>query len=203
MSPKILKRLLPGLLLLFCLLAFMPPVLALASGGGAETAAEGHGDSNQKLWDLLWRTMNFAAVVAVLVLLLRKPLSQGLRNRRESIREELDSLETKKAEAQQELDETLKKIDGLSAEKEKIISELKAQGESEKTKILAEAEEMAGRIKDQARLRIDQEVQQARAELTDEIAELSVTRAVELVQNNITAEDQDRLVEESLNRMTG
>ncbi len=62
---------------------------------------------------------------------------------------------------------------------------------------------MASRIKDQARLRIEQEVEQAKAQLTDEIAELSVAKAVELVQKNITAEDQNRLVEESLNRMTG
>ncbi len=201
MSPKILGRLRQGLLLFVCLAVVLAPALALASSGG-EAAAE-HGDSGQKVWDLVWRTMNFAAVVLVLVLLLRKPIGQGLRNRRESIKEELDSLEAKKNEAQGELEETLRKIEGLAAEKEKIIAELKAQGESEKVKILAEAEEMAGRIRDQARLRIDQEVEQARAQLTDEIAELSVAKAVELVQKNITAEDQDRLVEESLNRMTG
>jgi F-type H+-transporting ATPase subunit b len=202
-SPKILKRLVPGLLLFSVLIVALAPVLAMASGGGGEGAAEAHGDSSQKLWDLLWRTMNFAAVVAVLFFLLRKPISQGLRNRRTSIKEELESLEAKKEEAQKELEETRLKIDGLAAEKEEIISELKAQGEREGAKILAEATEMAARIEEQARLRIDQEVQLARAELTDEIADLSVAKAVELVQKNITAEDQDRLVEESLNRMTG
>ena len=166
MSPKILRRLLAGLLLFVCLPVLLAPALALASGGGehgSTAAAESHGDSGQKLWDLLWRTMNFAAVVAVLFFLLRKPISQGLRNRRESIREELDSLEAKKNKAQQELEETLRKIEGLAAEKEKIIAELKAQGENEKARILAEAEEMAARIKDQTRLRIDQEVEQAKA----------------------------------------
>ncbi len=97
MSPKILKRLLPGLLLFVCLIVLAPPAMVMASGGGdAQHAEESQGDSNQRAWDLIWRTMNFAAVVAVLVVLLRKPIGRGLRNRRESIKEELDTLESKR-----------------------------------------------------------------------------------------------------------
>jgi len=194
-------------LLVFCLALAVSPLALAASGPSShgEEAAEGsgHGDSSAKLWDLLWRTTNFAAVVAVLVLVLRKPLSQSLRHRTESIKDELDGLESRKDEAQRQLEETLARLENLEAEKEKILDGFKAQGENEKVRILAEAETMAQRIKEQARLRIDQEIAEAKAQLTDEIAELSVARALELVKKNINSEDQQRLMEESLNKMVG
>lgn len=169
-----------------------------ASGGGGE-----HGGSDQKVWDLVWRTMNFAAVVAVLFFLLRKPLSQALRDRREGIKDELESLEAKRNQVEKELTETLARLDGMTQEKDKILADFQAQGEAERDKILKEAEVMAERIKEQAKLRIEQEVDQARQDLTQEIADLSVARAVELVKENITPDDQDRLVNESLAKMVG
>ena len=192
------KGLLPSLFFLaFCLALTFAPLALAASGSSSE------GDSSAKLWDLLWRTMNFTAVVVVLVIVLKKPISQTLRGRTESIKDELEGLEAKKDEAQRQLEETLARLENLEAEKEKILAGFKAQGENEKARILSEAETMAQRIKEQARLRIEQEITEAKAQLTDEIAELSVTRAMELVKKNINSEDQKRLMEESLNKMVG
>ncbi|MBW1714115.1 MAG: ATP synthase F0 subunit B, partial [Deltaproteobacteria bacterium] len=185
--------LLASLFLLAALLAGGGSWVLAASGSQGSQAVEsaegkalqeshqeaGHGSDNQKVWDLIWRTMNFVAVLAVFVILLRKPLSSALRGRRESIKEELESLEASKEKAQAELEETLARLEGIKAEKEKIIEEFTAYGQAEKAKILAEAEEMAARIKEQARLRIEQEVEQARNHLTEEIAELSVAKAMD------------------------
>jgi F-type H+-transporting ATPase subunit b len=171
--------------------------LALASSGGAE------GAESQKVWDLIWRIMNFAAVVAVLVILLRKPLGQALRGRREGIREELERLEAHRAEAQAELAQAQAELSALAAERDKVLAEYVAQGEAEKARILAEAEAMAERLKDQARKRIELELQAAKKSLTAEVAEAAMAQAAELVKKNISAADHERLRDESLSKMVG
>jgi F-type H+-transporting ATPase subunit b len=60
---------------------------------------------------------------------------------------------------------------------------------------------MAERIKAQAQFTIDQETQQAKAELRQEIAELSASLAEDLLKQNINKDDQQRLVNEYLDKV--
>ncbi len=196
------------------LLALVGLNAAFASSGSeygsaqSEQAIEGEMEvsthettSSDKVWDLIKRTMNAAAVVIVLVFLLRKPLSQALSNRTKSIKEELENLEARKKEAESALDEMLERLKKIQDEKEKVIAEFVVQGEAEKAKILKEAETMAERMKEQARMFIDQEVDKAKSELQQEIAEQAAAKALELIQAKITPEDRDRLVDEYLKQV--
>jgi len=186
-----------GLAALVTLLALaLGPIAALASGGGHGEAAAG--ESSAKLWDLLWRALNFGGLVVLLLLLVRKPVAQLLNNRRQNIQKDLETLEARKKEAQQALEEAQDRLAEIRAEKERIIADFTAQGEAEKSKILAEAEALAAQLKAQAKRSIDQEIDQARGKLQEEIAELSAGRALTILQNKMTPQDKDRLVEEYL-----
>ena len=186
------------------------PVPADDGHTGSESHAEaahdaegGHhgGVTSEKLWDFVWRTMNFAVLFVLLFFLLRKPIGQALNGRRENIAKTLADLEKKKAEAEERFKELEGKIKDLDAQRQEILAEFASEGESEKERIIAHAHQMADRIKKQAEITIGHEIKAAKEELVKEIADRSATMAEELIRKNITDEDQERLVGEYLDKV--
>ena len=206
----------PFLVLLLVLVAgllFLPQAtLASGSGGGHESvsaeagdhgAGEGHGGgvSEAKFWDFIWRTLNFVVLFVILFIVLRKPMSQFFGNRRANIAQTLSDFEDRKAKAESRFKELEDKLASLEGERDRIISAYVKEGEEEKEKIIAHAEEMAERIKNQAEVTIGLEIGSAKAELMREIADLSATMAEDLIKKNINTQDQERLVEEYLEKV--
>ena len=175
-------------------------VLAVA----ATAYASGDGAIPKEKWlDLLWRTTNFAALVFILVFFLRKPFADGLSSRRDGIKDQLEALESRKAEAEQLYKEAEAKLARLDDEVNGIITEAVKQGEAEKEKIIADAERNAGDIKRQAEMAVAHEIAEAKTRLKGEIAEQAVLLAEALVKKNIQPADQSRMVELSLEKVGG
>ncbi len=208
----------PILLIFFIIisLSIFGPGLAWSSSGGSseghdEAVEESHGDesgdhdggglSAKRLWDLVFRAMNFLAVVIILFFVLRKPISRFFGNRREEIAENLADLERKKGEAEENFAKLESRLAELEAERETILAEYISDGEKEKEKIIANAEEMSSRIQAQAEKAIEREIKNAKDALKQEIAELAASLAEGLVKENITDQDQERLVEEYLDKV--
>jgi len=175
---------------------------AAAEGGHGEGEAhgEGHGGKGWVKTDT-YRVMNFAVLAVVLFFLLRKPVSQALNARIDSIKEQLDDLESKKSGAEAELAEYKSKISTLEKEAEEIVAEYIRQGEEAKVRILKEAESSADKLEEQAERNIAYEFKQARKQLQDEIFAKAMGRAEELLRSSITDSDQDRLVDEYLQKV--
>ncbi|MBW1709142.1 MAG: ATP synthase F0 subunit B [Deltaproteobacteria bacterium] len=193
-------------------LCLLGPAVSLAvsaeeSHGTGEAATHDAGEGGHggipaaKVWDLVFRTMNFLAMIIILVVLLRKPAGQFFGKRREEIAQTLSDLELKKAESEEQYLKLERKLIDLDSEREAIIAEYIKDGEKEKEKIIVNAREIAARIQQQAEVAIKQEVQQAKAELKREIADLAASQAEEIIKNNIDAQDQERLVEEYLDKV--
>ena len=175
-------------------------VLAVA----ATAYASGDGAIPKEKWlDLLWRTTNFAGLVFILVFFLRKPFADGLSSRRDGIKDQLEALESRKAEAEQLYKEAEAKLARLDDEVNGIITEAVKQGEAEKEKIIADAERNAGDIKRQAEMAVAHEIAEAKTRLKGEIAEQAVLLAEELIKKNIQPADQSRMVELSLDKVGG
>jgi F-type H+-transporting ATPase subunit b len=175
-------------------------VLAVA----ATAYASGDGAIPKEKWlDLLWRTTNFAGLVFILVFFLKKPFADGLSSRRDGIKDQLEALESRKAEAEQLYKEAEAKLARLDDEVNAIITEAVKQGEAEKEKIIADAERNAGDIKRQAEMAVAHEVAEAKTRLKGEIAEQAVLLAEELAKKNIQPADQSRMVEPSLEKVGG
>jgi F-type H+-transporting ATPase subunit b len=170
-----------------------------ASGG----EANGGGIPAAKWWDLLYRVLNFAALVILLVYFLRKPLANALGARRESIRAQLEELEAKKAEAERVYRECEAKLAGLDAEAKNILAEAVRQGEAEREKILADAERAAGDMKRQAEMAVTHELAVAKSKLKAEIAEQAALVAEELIKKNLRPADQQAMVASYLDRVGG
>lgn len=176
-------------------------VLYASSGGGHGEAGGPLGVPMEKWKDLLWRALNFAGLVIILVWALKKPFSQGLKGRQQAISEQFEELEARKAEAGQAYKEYEAKLSRIDEEVNSIIEAAVKLGEAEKERIIADAERAAGDIKRQAEMAVQHELAQAKAHLRSEIAEQAVLVAEELIKKNLQADDQNKMVEDYLDKV--
>lgn len=179
-------------------------VLFLFSVGAAmgSSGGDGHG-AEPKGWVKTdtYRVMNFTVLVVALFIVLRKPVSQALSGRIQGIKDQLEDLEAKKKAAEKSLSDYNEKLASLDKEAEQIVAEYTRQGEEAKARILKEAESMSEKLKDQARKNIEHEFEQAKAKLQAEIVEKALEKAEQVIVAKITAKDQDKLVDEYLDKV--
>jgi len=170
-----------------------------AAGGHGE---EGHGGA-VKGWVSTdtYRVMNFAVLAVALFFLLRKPVAKALNARIEGIKEQLSELEAKKQKALEELADYNAKLANLEGESERIIAQYEKQGIEAKARILKEAEAAAVKLEEQAKRNIEHEFKQARQSLQKEILEKALVKAEDLLKAKITDQDQERLVDEYLEKV--
>jgi F-type H+-transporting ATPase subunit b len=177
-------------------------VLALAgmayASSGAEAAHGGGSLSPAKLKDLLWRVLNFAVLLVVLIKVLSKPIANGLRARQQSIKEQFADLEERKAEADKAYQTFEEKLAAIDSEVNDIIQSAVAQGEAEKERIIEEANRAAADIKRQAEMAIQHELTEAKLRLREEVASQAVVMAEELIRKNLQETDQVQLIEDYL-----
>lgn len=168
---------------------------AFAAGGG-------EGDGHQK-WVATdsYRIMNFTVLVVGLFLLLRKPVANALNSRIKGIKEQLEDLEVKKAAAETELAGYVEKLAKLESEADNIIEDYIRQGNDAKARILKEAETAAEKLEEQAKKNIEHEFEQAKIRLKEDVLEKAMARAEEIIKTKISTDDQERLVDEYLNKV--
>jgi len=179
------------------LILFISAGIALASSAGGEEAAEHAGWLATDTYKLI----NFAVLAGALFYLAKKPVKEFFSSRIKSIKDELADLEQKKADAEKKLAGYADKIANLDKESEKIIEAYVRQGEDARKRILAEAELQAVKLEEMAKRNIEQEFKVAKAALMQEIAEGAFERAEGLIRESISSEDQDRLVDDYLNKV--
>jgi F-type H+-transporting ATPase subunit b len=167
-----------------------------AAGGDAAPGA--HGGFSSTDW---FRVMNFVVLAGALFLLLRKAVPRALNSRIKGIQEQLSDLEAKKAAAETRLAECTQKLGALEQEAARIMADYVRQGQDAKARILKEAEVSAEKVQLQARRNIEHEFQQAKAQLQRDIFESSLARAEDLLRKTITAQDQQQLVEDYLQKV--
>lgn len=185
-------------------MAILVVVLFVFSGICLASSEGGHGgepaNTGWKATDT-YKAMNFTVLVVALFLLLKKPVSSALNDRIDGIRNELQDLEAQKDAAQKKLDEYTQKLTTLEQEATEIIADYKAQGESAKAKILEGAKASAAKIEQQAQRNIENEFAEAKKKLQQDIFEKAIMQAEELVKTKITPDDQNKLVDEYLEKV--
>ena len=181
---------------LFIIAAFLFFFVGVALGSsGGESGPKGWGATDT------YRVMNFAVLVGGLFFLLRKPVAQFFSSRIKGIENQLNELETKKKDAEQKLEEYTEKLAQLDKEAKTIVDDYIRQGNEAKARILKEAESVADKLKEQARRNIDYEINQAKIRLQGEVLEKAIVKAEEIIKNELTIEDHDRLVDEYLEKV--
>jgi F-type H+-transporting ATPase subunit b len=152
-----------------------------------EEHAEAHGQN----WPAL--ILNFLLWGAIIVWLLKKPLTSFLQNRRTAVIEGLEESRRIKAEAEAKHAEYTERLAHLDEELAKLRQEMIQAGEAERDRIIAEAESRAARMRRDAQFVVDQQMKQLKADLTREAIEAAVKAAEEVLTAQTGAADQERL----------
>jgi F-type H+-transporting ATPase subunit b len=167
---------------------------AFAAGGGGE---QGGVHDGSKVLDLLYRVLNFAALVIILYIVIRKTaVKDFLSARRAEIEKRLADLKGDRESAERRYQELERKLKEFEEKKREIIEQFRADGAAEKEKIIADAKKRAEDILAQADLTIELQTQAARDRLRQEAVDTAAGKAQEMIAKEMKDSDQDRLVDE-------
>lgn len=150
-----------------------------------------------------WRFINLAIFIAIMVYLLKKPLSEAFKAKREAIRADLIKAEEERQAALAKLSEAETKLERLEAEKAEIRAAAESEADAEKRRIIEEAEADARRIREQAANEVLRKSQQVRAQLRRFSAEESIRRAEEKIREQMDAQKDAELVRANIQTIGG
>jgi len=182
------------------MVVFMMLLFFCFMGVSMASSEQGGGSKGWMATDT-YKVMNFAVLAIGLFLLLRKPTAQALNSRIKGIKDQLDELETKKKAAEKQLAEYNRKFSQLEQEAEKLIEDYIRQGNEAKVRIIDEAKKAAEKLEEQAQRNIEHEFKQAKVKLQEEILDKALVKTEEIIKNKITAQDQEKLVDEYLEKV--
>ena len=154
-------------------------------------------------WSLLFKFINFAVMLGILVKFAAKPFKDFLRNRQAAIKEKVDEADRLLKEAESLKGTYEEKLVKLDREIETFRKWALEEAEKEKAKILAEAHAMAGRIREQAQLAYDQELEDAMSTVRAEIARRTLVTAEQTIRQIFKEEDHNKMVDEFIEKLRG
>ncbi|MCP4007164.1 MAG: ATP synthase F0 subunit B [bacterium] len=185
-----------GILLPSVIALLLISTSALAAGDAA--GAEHHGHN----WEALGlQVFNIALIGFILFRFVREPLSDFLKQRSSGIREQIEASERSLAEAEQEIAALRQQLGSFEAEKVRFIQETQDNARSEATRNIESANETSIRIQEDAVRVANQEIARARKELQIEAASLATKLAGDILRENLTPDDDQRIVADFVERV--
>lgn len=182
------------------LLAFtavlMIPSLALAAEGGSGAWYEA--------WYFLVAggAVNLGIYIWILVKFGGPKINSYLKNRKETIEEDMTEAARLREEAESRLDEVQAKIDKFDKERETILAEYRRIGESEKERIIAEAEAQATRIRKEAKLSAETEMVRAQQQIEQQVLEKALELAEKALEERVKPANHNALVDDTVKSLS-
>jgi F-type H+-transporting ATPase subunit b len=165
--------------------------------------AEEHNPILPEADELIFGTLAFLLVFLVLARYAFPRLNQGLRDRREKIRGDLERAESAKQEADAVLARYEERLQDARSEAGRIIDEARKTAESLRRDLLAKAEDESSQIVARAQEEIRAERDRAFQELRAQVGALSVDLASRVVGESLDRDRQLRLVDEYIDEVAG
>jgi len=159
-------------------------------------AAVGAGEESPMAW--VWRILNFAILVFLLVKFAGKPLKNFLKQRTEMIEKSIKEAQEAKEIAKKALAEVEERLKLKDKEIAEILAISKATGEEEKKRLIEDAEKLKVKILEQAKANIDHEVKMAKEVIKAEAVEEAIKLSEEKIKSRLTKEDQDKILQDSI-----
>jgi F-type H+-transporting ATPase subunit b len=150
---------------------------------------------------IIWTILIFVMLVLILKKYAWKPLLKSLNDREQGIKDSIEKAEYLKQEAEKMLEEHRKMIAKADEESRKIINESKQMAEKMRNDLMSKTGEDAARMITQAKLEIEREKVAALNTLKDEIANLAVQAAGKIIDENLDAEKQKKLIGNFINKI--
>jgi F-type H+-transporting ATPase subunit b len=156
-------------------------------------------------WDYpgleVWKFLNLFVFVAVMVYLLKRPLTDAFKERREAIRRELLKARAERDESLARLAEVQLRLDRLDSEVSTIQEQSRAEARAEHERIARETESEMLKLQEQAQREIVGAGKLAKLELRRFAASQGVKLAEEIIRREIRSEDDAHLVDLSVEQL--
>ncbi len=150
-----------------------------------------------------WRWLNLIIFVGLFIYILRRPISEAMRARRESIRRDLMRAHEERNAALAKLEEVEARLARLDEEVTSVREQTAREAAEERERIRRSTEDEARKLREQAQREIESLGKAARQELREFAAEQSVRLAEEMIHRDIRPEDDARLVSLRVNELGG
>ncbi len=151
----------------------------------------------------VWKFVNLAIFVSVLTYLLKKPLSDAFKAKREVIRAELIKAEEEKKAALAKLTEVEAKLAGAESEIEAIKREAREEIDAEKRRLAAQAESEAEKLRAQAEGEVKRMEAVGKLELRRFAVAESLRLAEEKLKSQMTPETDSKLIRSGIRAIGG
>ncbi len=149
----------------------------------------------------LWTILTFLVLLVLLAKFAWKPLLALLDRREEMIRQSLDDADKAKQELQRLQQESKEILSKARVEAQSILAKSRSQAEQLKGELRQEAKVQADSILRDAEKQIQVETEKAIAVIKNEVVDLSLLVASKLIKRNLSKEDNQSLIEESLKQV--
>ncbi|GGE05269.1 ATP synthase subunit b [Marinithermofilum abyssi] len=156
--------------------------------------------------EFTWGTMLFQLGVFIVLMFLvtryaMKPLLGVMKQRQDYIDEQISTAEKNRSQAEKLVAEQREALDQARQEAKEIVDRAKAQKEREAEEIIKQAQERAERMIQEATAEIASEKEKALKQLRDEVGHLSVLLASKMMEKELDAKDQSKLVDRYLEQV--
>ena len=149
----------------------------------------------------IWTILTFLVLVALLTKFAWKPLMLMLDTRQESIKKSLADAETAKRELERLQEESSHIIRKARVEAESIVSKSWSDAEKLREEMKVKAKAEADAIVKERQRQIEIEAGRALRQIRSEVADLSIAIASKVIQRNVSKEDNDRLIQDTLKQI--
>lgn len=148
--------------------------------------------------DMLTQLFFFILLLVLLKIFAWGPLMNVMKQREDHIANEIDTAEKSRQDAERASKEAIEQLKQTRLEAQSIIDEAKKTGQKQEQDIVAFAKREAERIKESAREEIENEKEKAVRALQEQVATLSVQIASKVIEKEIDAQGQEKLISEYL-----
>jgi F-type H+-transporting ATPase subunit b len=193
MSLLMIKR----ALIVLVTLALAIPAAAFAAEGAEESPNLFAGDIGNAIWTLVI----FALVVLILGKFAWKPILTGLQARESFILESLEKAKQERDEASARLKEYEDRLAQARTEATSLVEEGRRDAEVAKKKIMEEARDEAAKERERTKREIQIATDTATKQLYTLAARLATDMAGRIMRKELTPQDQDRLIAESIQEL--
>jgi F-type H+-transporting ATPase subunit b len=146
------------------------------------------------LGTILFQLVTFLILMLLVARFAVRPLLGVMKQRQDYIDGQITAAEKNREEAEKLVAEQREALETARREAREIVERAKKQKEREAEEIIRQAQERAERMINEATAQITREKEKALADLRDEVGRLSVLLAAKVLEKELDAEEQSKLV---------
>ena len=149
----------------------------------------------------IWTIVTFLVLLALLAKFAWRPLLEALDRRQESIRKSLDDAQHARHELEQINQESARILATARTEAEAIVARTRSDAERLREEIKQKTRTESANMVKSAERQIEMETAKALQQIRKEAVDLSVAIASKLIRRNLTKEDNERLIDETIGQI--